>query len=177
MADLGIGFAMLLEQDVPLVIGRYADLSAKQDLLDRAMTLASPTWGFSVINRADALLGVLQRNDLVVFDPDDEVAAVAYLDQYRERLLHAAARVLLLLRDDGDGVRALARAPALASFARGLTFSCGAEVSQDDAAREFQQKHGTNHDAWLERWDSGELADTLDNNLILADALAIRGSR
>ena len=115
---------------------------------------------------------------IVLLTPADEAAAVAFLDLHRERMRNRVAPAVLFLLCDGSGERRLREAYALASWLRGREYDPTRAPEVDAAAtREtFTERTGSTPEAWLAAWRSGELADTLEHNLLAQEALLLEGS-
>jgi len=109
-------------------------------------------------------------------DPEDEAAAVSFLDRNRDHFDEVTARFLLLLLRGGAGERALKDAPSLASFAREASFEVAARPRREDARAAFVNRNGMVPEEWLRQWRAGALPDTLDNNYALSEALALTSS-
>lgn len=174
ISDPALGLAALLEWDEPIAIAFYPDPTGKAELVESARVLAPPR-GVEEVRRGEDALALIKKDVLIILDPEDPRAAVQFMDRNRDHFEGENARLLLLLLRGGQGEEALQDAPALASFARSRAFDLDAGSSTRDAAAAFQQAHGMGHDEWLRRWRSGELSDTFENNLVLAEALAIEG--
>lgn len=174
IADDQLGPALLLEWGAPLGIAFYPEYGAKADLIARMRALAAPREVHEV-GRGEEALRFVDSEALVLVDPGSEEAAVTFFDRNRDHFVDATARVLLLLLSGGAGERALKGAPALASFARDASFEIMARPRREDERTGFVDRHGTRPEEWLARWRSGALLDTLENNYVLSEALALTG--
>lgn len=172
IADDDVGPAALLEWGEPLGIAFYPDHATKADLIARMRALATPR-EVHEIRRGEDALPLVSRDALVLVDPDDEEAAVSFFDRNRDHFDDARARVLILLLQGGAGERALKDAPALASFARDASFDVTPRPRREDARAEFEERYGMPPEEWLGRWREGTLLDTLENNYVLSEALAL----
>ena len=175
IADDEIGPAALLEWGEPIAIAFYRDHAAKAALIGKMRALAGSR-DVHEVHRGQDALPFAQRDSLVMVVPDNEVEAVAFFDQNRDRFGGGDdnAHVLLLLLAGGSGERALQDATWLASFAREASFDFGRPApSTADARLEFERRHGASPETWLRDWRAGALADTFENNYTLGEALAI----
>lgn len=172
IADDEIGPAALLESDGPLGIAFYPDLAEKADLIARMSALADPR-EVHVVRRGEDALSLVDRDALVLVDPEDEGAAVSFFNGNRDHFDEVKARTLILLLRGGAGERALKDAPALASFARDASFEVVPRARREEMRAAFTQRYGIDPDEWLARWREGALPDTLDNNYALSEALAL----
>lgn len=162
----------MLEWGEPLGIGFYPDLAEKADLIARLRALAAPRATIEVRSGEEALL-LAAQDALVIVDPDDPRAAVTFFDQNRDHFQEVSATFLLLLLQGGSGEDALGDAPSLASFAREASFEVRRRPTLDEGRAAFEQVHGVGAEEWLRQWRASELADTLENNSILSEALAL----
>ena len=171
--DLGV-FA-LLEGGEPLSVAFYPEHTAKAELVARMRALAAPREVHEVRRGEDALQ-FADRDVLVLVEPENEEGAVSFFDHNRDHFDDAKARVLLLLLRGGEGERALKGATALASFARDASFEVAPRLLREDARVAFNERHGIDPEEWLRRWREGALADTLENNYALSEALSLAGA-
>lgn len=176
IADDVAGPAGLLEWGEPLGIGFYPDHTEKADLISRLSALAAPRPTLEVHSGEEAL-DLVERDALVIVDPDDPSAAVTFFDRNRDHFQDVKATFLLLLLQGGSGEDALAEAPSLASFARDASFEVRRRPSLEEARATFMKVHGVSSDEWLRQWRASELHDTLENNSILSDALALEDAK
>jgi hypothetical protein len=172
IADDTVGPVGLLEWGEPLAIAFYPDHAAKADLIARMHALAQPRVVHQVRCGADALL-LVERDALVLVEPDNEEEAVLFFDRNRDHFDDAKACFLILLLRGGAGERALQSAPALASFARDASFEVIPRPPHDEARAAFEQRYGMDPEAWLSAWRKGALPDTLENNYVLSEALTL----
>lgn len=98
---------------------------------------------------------------LVLLVPDDEAEVVAELDARRDQFLDPprSQPVVLFLMRGGDGQRALANAPALASVVRGSDPDPDAVAAIDPEVERaaFQADTGSTPEAWLVDWRAGQM--------------------
>jgi len=174
LADDTFGPFALFEQDAPISIAIYNDLAARDELMDRLEALASPM-PTKRVHTGEEALACAGEEAMILVDPDDPPAAVAFFDRGRDLFLERPARCVLLLLRGGSGEAALSDAPSLASFARIASFEVGASPTFADLERAFEERHGKTYQAWLGEWRDGALADTLENNHILSEALSLEG--
>src|SRR5580700_2919607 len=125
IADDTVGPVGLLEWGEPLAIAFYPDHAAKADLIARMHALA-----------------LVERDALVLVEPDNEEEAVLFFDRNRDHFDDAKACFLILLLRGGAGERALQSAPALASFARDASFEVIPRPPHDEARAAFEQRYG-----------------------------------
>jgi hypothetical protein len=173
IADDSVGPAALLEWDEPLGIAFYPDYAKKSELVSRMVALAAPRACHTVRDGAGALK-LTNEHALIIVDPENEKATVQFFDHNRDHFSDVTARILILLLRGGAGEQALKDAPALSSFAREASFEVAPAQQRDCARADFEGRHGFSPEEWLTRWRNGDLPDTLENNLALGDALALR---
>jgi hypothetical protein len=176
IADDEIGPAALLEWGEPLGIAFYPDHAAKADLIVRMRALAEPR-EVHEIRRGEDALPLVDHDALVLVEPENEEAVVLFFDRNRDHFDDAKAHFLILLLRGGAGERALKDAPALASFAREASFEVAPRPRRDEVLAAFERHHGVDPDGWLRRWREGALPDTLENNHVLGEALALTDKR
>jgi hypothetical protein len=177
MAEAELGLYRVLEGGSPLELGVYDDLAEKDRLVGVATALAPPDWPVVTVTSAPDALERSKDRVLLIIDPLNQIEAVRHLDRNRDHLVGAPARLLLLLDRDGAGMRELADAPSLAAWLRSCSFLAEAHVSRENGALAFEKRHGMNVREWLRLWREGTLPDTTDNNLSLAEALAIEEAK
>jgi hypothetical protein len=166
------GAAALLDWGEPLAIAFYPDHATKTEFVARMRALAAPREVYE-IRRGEDALPLVDREALLIVEPEDEGLAVRFFDENRDRFSEGPARLLILLLQGGAGEKALGSAPALASFAREASFDVAPRPRRDEMREAFEQRFGMSPELWLTRWRTGEFADTLENNYALGEALAL----
>lgn len=172
LADDTVGPFALFEHGAPISIAVYNDLASRDELMERLEALASPMPTRRVRSGEEAL-GFVGEEALVLVDPRDPPETVAFFDRWRDHVLEAKARFVLLLLRGGSGEDALRDAPSLASFARDAIFEVGGGPTLADLERAFEERHGKTYRDWLAAWRSGSVPDTMENNHILSEALSL----
>ena len=176
IADDVAGPAGVLEWGEPVGIGFYPDLALRAELIVRLRSLATPRPTHVVRTGVDALRWV-DEDCLVIVTPEDERTTVLYFDQNRDHFCDVKASFLILLLRGGSGENALGDAISLASFARDASFEVKSGPTVEEARATFIKVHGVTSDEWLRQWRASELHDTLENNSILSDALALEDAK
>lgn len=174
LADDTVGPFALFENHAPISIAVYNDLSARDELVERLEALAAPT-PTKRAQTGEEALALADEPSLVLVDPRDPPATVAFFDRWRDLFLERQAQFVLLLLRGGSGEDALRDAPSLASFAREASFEVPEGPRLADLEAAFEHRYGKSYQNWLVEWRSGSLPDTLENNHILSEALSLEG--
>ena len=174
-ASTGVLWRILRER-TPVAVIFYPESTTREAMIEEVKLIAPPER--NVLRAVELEAAVQDPEAIVLLTPADEAAAVAFLDLHRERMRNRVAPAVLFLLCDGSGERRLREAYALASWLRGREYDPTRAPEVDAAAtREtFTERTGSTPEAWLAAWRSGELADTLEHNLLAQEALLLEGS-
>jgi hypothetical protein len=141
IANDTVGLADLLEWGEPIEIAFYTDHAIKAELIAKMRAQAGPREVHEV-RRGDEALSLVDRDALVLIEPENEEEAVRFFDHNRDHFVDVKARFLLLLLRGGSGQRALKDALSLASFAREASFDVLPRPRRDEVQPVPEQRHG-----------------------------------
>lgn len=157
----------ILEGCEPLAVVWYADLRQREELVELIEAMAPPDVEVRRADRPDQMLGPGDDEAVVLLMPEDEVGAVTRLEVVRDLLSERRQPVLLFLLRGGAAAEALRDLPGLSSWLRGREIDPDHLDSVDVAAERerFTDETGQSPEAWLARWQTGDLPDIGENVL------------
>ena len=173
--ESGAALWRLLHEGGPLSCVYYADLVGREDTAELLEALSQGSHNVRRTTQIEDAFDEAETTTALLLLPDNERDAVLELDGRREALSERQTPVVLFLLRDGQGARALAEAPGLAGWLRGRDVDPdhldAVDLKAERAA--FERDTGRTAEAWLSAWRTGQLTDTLDNNLTLQRALLL----
>lgn len=137
----------------------YPDLGLREWLAKEVESLLPDDVPRVRASTAEEALAAPDRAVLLI--PIDEASVVEDLDALRDQFLFPQRQhpVVVFLLRDGDGQRALSRAPSFASLIRGSDPDPEmlAELDVDGERVAFLNTTGESPEAWLRRWRAGDI--------------------
>jgi len=157
----------------PVALVLYRDPSSREDWIEVLRELlAGPDHEAKVTAEVSEVLGNVDLPIILAVDPEQEAECIGRLSVARDRLLERRRPVVLLLQQDGPGLRRLRQEAALASFVQGSPeVDVDEEVDVESERTDFQKVAGFPPEEWLSRYRSGDIDDTLDSALLYLRAL------
>lgn len=162
----------LLHQKSPVGLVLYSSIGTLNDTIETVQLVAPSSW--QPTRTTDVEDAFRKQDEPLLLTPDDEVAAIMTLDGRREALVDRTEPVILFILKGGGAEQALRWAPNLAGWLRDAVFDPEpAEIDLEQEQLRFAEETGRSPQQWLDAWRRGEIADTLDNNIIYQRAMLL----